>query len=767
MLTAALAICVFVVSTAHALKGDANGDGQVNVQDARLVADYLVGNVLSIPRPVDADVSGDGQITTADALLILQFAKGLRTTFDFQSPLVLTVLPAVGSTNVLLTANISIFFSEPISTASLSGALTVKNVATGLAISGRIERSQEGVIATFFPDQPLSPLTSYQVDVTTAVKDDEDNPLQQAFSGTFQAQALGTGVLVSTNNLSAAINELAPQPIAFKALNSVGTPVRQVPVTFTARMGSGIFEPSGNRQVVILTDDSGVAQVPFRLGGESVLHTVDINAVGFSSAPQYSVLALTQSAINLRLFSGNGQNGASGSVLPLPLVVEATDAGGNAVSGASVFFEIVKGQGNFSSSPSFTTTTNSSGTAVAIFTLGTSTGSVQVQARFLGMIGQAPLFNFLSLTPQPSSPTAIVGNVVDATTLQPLQHVYVYIADTPSIWDWTDEAGHFRLLTTPGAHVIEVDGFESGTIGGKLYPVVAIPVNAVEGRDNDIGVPALLPPLESDSYIDVSEILGGTLTIRSTPLWKLYVAPGQARFANGGRTGRLYAASVPPDRIPMPAAGGKISRFFDTIQPLNVTFDPPAQVSFPNIDNLPEGTVTDIFTLSYASGTFVKTGRGQVSEDGQILASLPGQGITAGGWHQAPPPQPAPPTDITASGPSGCCVNYAGNTGCANSPIKFQAPGILPPQIITPPGGPAGPAGPGGPIVICPAGPGNGPGSGSGFGGGDGENGCDLIDQQFVPLGGTRCLYICKLLNIEFPLFFEIPFVHIDCPGNP
>lgn len=645
MLTAVLAVCTFS-SHAHALKGDANGDGVVNVHDSRLVADYLVGNVLSIPRPEDADVSGDGQTTTADALLILQFAKGLRTSFDFQAPLVLTVLPAVGSTNVLLTTNVSIFFSEPISPTSLSGSLTIRDVASGLPVPGRIERSQEGVIATFFPDQPLNPLTTYRVDVTTGVMDNEDNPLQQAFSGTFQTQALGTGILISTNNLSAPVGSLLPQPLVFKAVDASGSLVKQVPVTFKANMGSGFFEPSGLRQVTVLTNDNGLAQASFRLGKEAVVHTIDIGAVGFSAVPVYSASALPTAAVNLRIYSGNGQNGAPGGIAPLPLIVQASDEGGNSIAGTMVTFNITQGQGNFAGQPTATIPTDSSGTASVFFTFGPSPGVVQVQARFPDMRGQAPVFSMLDLLPQPSSPTVITGRVIDAQTLQPLSHIYVYVAETPSTWDWTDQNGAFRLPVTPGPHIVDVDGFESGIVGGQLYPVVAVPVNAVEGQENHISMPVILPRMEQDSYLDVSDTQGGTLTIRSNQTWQMYVAPGQVRFANGGRTGRLYVAAVSPDKIPMPVAGGKNSRFFDTVQPLNVVFDPPAQVSFPNTDNLPPGTITDIFTLSYTSGTFIRTGRARASEDGRVVTSLPGEGITQGGWHNAPDPDTQPTTCV-------------------------------------------------------------------------------------------------------------------------
>ncbi len=684
-----------VTSPVRAFIGDVSGDGRVDTLDARLIAGFLVGTSTSVPRPENADVNNDGLITTADALLIMQVSKGLRTSFASNALEVLAVMPSSGTTGVQLTANFSVFFSEPVLSGSLNG-ITLTDMVTSLPVAGSFTPSQDGVIATFVPEQPFSPNRLYRINVTTAVKDNGGQALVQAFQSTFQTQVLGTGILVSTNNLSAPINELAPQTVVFRALNNLGVPVKQVPVTFTARMGSGVFEPSKSRQIVVLTDDTGFARSDFRLGGEAVLHTVDVSAVGFSTVPKYTALALPLPAANLRIYSGNSQNGAPGTTAPFHLIAQATDAGGNPVAGTTITFSVIQGYGNFGGQPTAAAPTDSSGTARASFTFGTTTGPISIQASFLGLAGQSPTFSLLNLALQPSSPTVITGRAIDASTLLPISHIYVYLVDNPSIWDWTDEFGAFILTTTPGSHVVSVNGFESGPIGGVQYPVIAIPVNAVQGQINDIAMPALLPQLDPLSYIDVSDTQGGTLTLRADPRWQIYVAPGQARFANGTGTGRLYVASVPPDRIPMPVAGGKTSRFFDTIQPLNVLFDPPAQVSFPNADNLPAGTVTDIFTLSYTSGTFVRTGRGQVSEDGQLVRSLPGEGITQGGWHNSPSPRPDPTTcvngtivDQSGYPRIGCTVTLFGNSVPTDERGRYElcnvpAQGPLAPLVSCP-----------------------------------------------------------------------------------
>ena len=42
---------------------------------------------------------------------------------------------------------------------------------------------------------------------------------------------------------------------------------------------------------------------------------------------------------------------------------------------------------------------------------------------------------------------------------------------------------------------------------------------------------------------------------------------------------------------------GKISSFFVAVEPPGAHFIPPAPVSFPNVDRIPPGTVTDIYSF--------------------------------------------------------------------------------------------------------------------------------------------------------------------------
>ena len=66
-------------------------------------------------------------------------------------------------------------------------------------------------------------------------------------------------------------------------------------------------------------------------------------------------------------------------------------------------------------------------------------------------------------------------------------------------------------------------------------------------------------------------------------------------------------------------------------QPAGVSFDPPAQIAFPNSTGLRPGESTDLFSFDDDLGEFVAIGTGTVSEDGSVIESDPGSGIVKGG----------------------------------------------------------------------------------------------------------------------------------------
>jgi Big-like domain-containing protein len=93
------------------------------------------------------------------------------------------------------------------------------------------------------------------------------------------------------------------------------------------------------------------------------------------------VLPENRQAAKIAAFSGNGQSGPAGSALAQPLVVLVTDELDQPVEGQSVVFEIQSGAGTVSPD---TTLTGVDGHASTSWSLGTSAGAQQLQARAFG-----------------------------------------------------------------------------------------------------------------------------------------------------------------------------------------------------------------------------------------------------------------------------------------------------------------------------------------------------------------------------------------------
>jgi len=102
----------------------------------------------------------------------------------------------------------------------------------------------------------------------------------------------------------------------------------------------------------------------------------------------------------------------------------------------------------------------------------------------------------------------------------------------------------------------------------------------------------------------------------------------------------VSVTQVTSDKIPMNPGSGMQPRVIVTIQPAGARFDPPAPVTFPNVDGLPAGTVAEMFSFDHDLGEFVSIGTGTVSEDGRVVRSDPGFGIVKAGWHCAAPQSP-------------------------------------------------------------------------------------------------------------------------------
>ena len=181
-------------------------------------------------------------------------------------------------------------------------------------------------------------------------------------------------------------------------------------------------------------------------------------------------------------------------------------------------------------------------------------------------------------------------------------------------------------------------------------------------------MPVYLLPIDIQRGLSVDDTKGGTLTLPELPGFSLTVAPGSATFPGGGRTGTVSVTLVHSDKMPMMPSAGQQPRFIVTIQPPGTHFDPPAPVSYPNIDGLVPGQIAEMFSFDHDLGQFVTIGTGTVSEDGSTLRADPGVGIIKGGWNGIS----IPPTTGTAAQCGECKIANA--SVCFINPSKVGKP---------------------------------------------------------------------------------------------
>jgi hypothetical protein len=167
----------------------------------------------------------------------------------------------------------------------------------------------------------------------------------------------------SGNNQSATVN--TPITISVQATNPyTGVGIQGVTVTFGS-VKKGTFGTNPET-----TDSTGTATTTYTLPQTAGTYTLTATSPGYSTA-SLSETAVAGPAAAMSVVSGSSQSGTVGTVLPLPLVVQAKDSFGNKVSGATVTFSDSYG-GTFSPNPA---TTGSNGQASTAFTLPTSAHS--------------------------------------------------------------------------------------------------------------------------------------------------------------------------------------------------------------------------------------------------------------------------------------------------------------------------------------------------------------------------------------------------------
>jgi hypothetical protein len=395
------------------------------------------------------------------------------------------------------------------------------------------------------------------------------------------------------------------------------------------------------------TNSQGQAQVTWTLGQRAGTgtNTVQVSSPLAIAPVNFAATAQTGSAAQIVIDSGNDQFGAVGQDLTFPLGIVVIDSGHNRLGNVPVTFSVIAGSGTLDGAPTQTITTDSDGRALAILTLGPDAGqnNNSVEADFGGDSGSPVAFTASGKLPGNPANTTISGVVLDNSN-NPIPNVTMRVyktnqassnnlpqqIGTPVV---TNAQGEFLISNAPfGYYKLMADG-STATVTNKTFPTLEYDMVTVAGQDNSVGTPIFLPALDTVNQLCVDSTHGGTLTLPEAPGFALTVLPGSATFPGGSKQGCVSVSLVHGDKIPMAPGFGQQPRFIVTIQPVGATFNPPAPITFPNVDGLPAREVTEMYSYDHDLSMFTAIGTGTVSADGSVIVSDPGVGVLKAGWH--------------------------------------------------------------------------------------------------------------------------------------
>ncbi|MEO1698754.1 MAG: carboxypeptidase-like regulatory domain-containing protein [Planctomycetota bacterium] len=289
----------------------------------------------------------------------------------------------------------------------------------------------------------------------------------------------------------------------------------------------------------------------------------------------------------------------------------------------------------------------------------------------------------IEVTNEPmSGSTRLRGTVLSSETGAPLVGATISIPGT-SLSVTTNSGGFFTLTDIPsGALVADIDGASAGgyafvaedlglLLGHELY----------EGQLNIVERPIYLPQLGAAAgFVDGSAMTSELVELQSpsVPEVTLTFMSDEVMTATGASfTGEMFLPAVTPETTPAALPDTLNPALVMAIQPAGVFFNPPAQITFPNTDNLPVGQEVDIWSVSPETGLFEVAGRGRVDSSGLRIRTIEG-GVRAASWHFVPPPFQGPsdeddenpdgPKDnIQPDGPSGSGGGPDGSAGSGDT----------------------------------------------------------------------------------------------------
>jgi hypothetical protein len=512
---------------------------------------------------------------------------------------------------------------------------------------------------------------------------------------------------------SARVLTALTQPLSVVVRKPDGSPLQGKLVTFDIVRSDGqlfadaALTSGGGLKQQVFTDAQGTARAYWRLGSDAGPggNRVAVTSQDIVGSIFFSATGLPAPASRIVIGDHNNQKGETGSTLTLPLRVFVTDGdSGNGVANVPVTYRVTQGDGVFENgTDTITIPTMLTGHAEALFTLGVTPGVNLIEATFDGNPGLPATFQATGLARNPGQPTTLEGVVLDNAgraiggALMTLKTT-VRFASGPASFTLgpksTDAQGRFVFTAAdlpPGSIDTDLpagpakliaDARNPVTLDGVSKPVWSFPyvgyeLTIVPSTINSLPTPIYLPELDPENEVLYDGTQDVVLRIRGIDGLEFKVKAGSMTRENGSRPSPadpeiLRLNQVHFDEVPMPLPDGTAFPFAWTLQPKNARFDPPIEVTLPNLAGLAPGATTTIVQWNNDTASFQAMGTGRVIADGSLIRTEPGTGITVAGWGGAAPP-PTPTGEIGSECRVSSLRGEDDNTCCGDLDRQMRA----------------------------------------------------------------------------------------------
>lgn len=480
------------------------------------------------------------------------------------------------------------------------------------------------------------------------------------------------------------VHAILPNAIEVQVNKPNGTPFANKIITFEVTRSDGRLFPAmpmsagstpGSMSLQVRTDGQGRARAFWQMGSDAGCgnNRIKVTSTSIAGTTFFCASATPAPPAQLNIGTGNGQRVETNSPAPEPLRVWINDQC-NGVSSIPVTFTVVRNNGLVNDRNSVTVITSDTGHAEVDFVAGSEPGNNLIDVDFpTNPTGPARfvIFGIERITNSfEGTPTTFSGLVLNNND-QPIQGAEIQlVVGGTGHFTTTGLDGRFSYddLPASGPADLYINGATANRVGGTRgmdvppgsFPSMHFEPVIVPKAANSLQGPILLPSLNANNARVFDNTQDVELTVEGVEGLSMLIKAGSMTLADGSvpdvnNPATVALNQVNFDKVPMPMPDGAAPPFAWTLQPSGAHFDPPVQITYPNMSGLPAGAVAYFLSFNHDTMRFEIIATGTVTSDGSQIKSDPGVGLQTAGW--------------------GCnCPPYSVTADCANCSIEMSDP---------------------------------------------------------------------------------------------